>query len=53
MKRIGHVNEYATMHCFGIPRHTKSMTAYMILTEYSGNSRAKLHCGNIVNKPYL
>ena len=32
--RIGHVNEYLTMHYFGIPRHTQSMIAYMILTEY-------------------
>ena len=53
MKRMGHVNEYLTMHCFGNPRLTNSMTAYMILTEYSGNSRAKLHCWNVVNKPYL
>ena len=32
--QIGHVNEYPTMHCFGIPRHTQSMIAYKILTEY-------------------
>ena len=31
---IGHVNEYPTMHYFGIPRHTQSMIAYKILTEY-------------------
>ena len=31
---IGHVNEYPTMHYFGNPRHTKSMIAYIILTEY-------------------
>ena len=31
---IGHVNEYPTMHYFGIPRHTHSMTAYKISTEY-------------------
>ena len=30
---IGNVNEYPTMHYFGIPRHTQSMMAYMILTE--------------------
>ena len=31
---IGHVNEYPTMHYTGIPRHTQSMIANMILTEY-------------------
>ena len=33
---IGHVNEYPnpTMYYFGNPRHTQSMTAYMILTEH-------------------
>ena len=31
---IGHVNEYPTMHSFGNPRHTQSIIAYMILTEY-------------------
>ena len=31
---VGHVNEYPTMHYFGNPRHTQSMIAYMILTEY-------------------
>ena len=31
---IGHVNEYPTMHGFGISRHTQSMIAYKILTEY-------------------
>ena len=29
-----HVKEYSIMHYFGNPRHTQSMTAYMILTEY-------------------
>ena len=28
---IGYVNEYHTMHCFGIPRHTQSMIAYINL----------------------
>ena len=37
----GHVNEYPTMHCFGNPRHTQSMIAYMILTEYFWKSRYK------------
>ena len=31
---IGHVNEYPTMHYFGNPGHTQSMTVYKILTEY-------------------
>ena len=31
---LGHVNEYPRVHDFGIPRHTQSMIAYMILTEY-------------------
>ena len=32
---IGHVNDYPTMHYFGIPRCTQSMKAYdKILTEY-------------------
>ena len=51
--RIGHVNEYPTMHYFGIPRHTPSMIAYKSLTEYSGKSSETLHCGNVVNMPYL
>ena len=34
IKGIGHVSEYPTMHYFGNPRHTQSMIAYMILTEY-------------------
>ena len=31
----GHVHEYPTMHYFGNPGHTESMTEYMILTEYA------------------
>ena len=31
---IEHINEYLTMQYFGIPRHTQSMTAYKVLTEY-------------------
>ena len=31
---IGHVNEYPIVHHFGFPRHTQSMIAYRILTEY-------------------
>ena len=30
---MGHVKEYPKMHHLGIPIHTQSMTAYMILTE--------------------
>ena len=39
---MGHVNEYPTMHCFGIPRHTRSMIAYKILTEYFWKFQAKI-----------
>ena len=31
---IGHVNEYPTMHNFGILRHTSWMITYKILSEY-------------------
>ena len=31
---IGHVNEYPTMHYFGIPRHTQSMIAYKIFWKF-------------------
>ena len=31
---IGHVNEYPTMHYYWNPRHTRSMIAYIVLTEY-------------------
>ena len=31
---IGHVNEYPTMHYYGIPIQTQSMIAYKTLTEY-------------------
>ena len=30
---MGHANEYPTMHCFGIPRHTPPMIVYKTLTE--------------------
>ena len=49
--RIGHVDEYPTMHYFGNPRHTQSVVAYMFLT-ISGNSGELSHCGNVVNMPY-
>ena len=41
-KRIGHINEYPTMHYFKIPR-----------LSISGNSSEKLYCGNVVDMPYL
>ena len=49
---IGYVNEYPTMHYFRIPRHTQSMIAYKIFTEYFWKFQLKMHCGNIVNMPY-
>ena len=49
---IRHIEEYHTMHDFGIPRPTRSMVAYKILTEYLGNSNTKLHCGIVVDRPY-
>ena len=49
---IGLVNEYPTMHYFGNPRHTRSMIAYMILTEYFWKFQKKLHCRNVDNMPY-
>ena len=39
-RTIGHVNEYPTMHYFGIPGHTQYMIAY-ILTEYFWKFRCK------------
>ena len=41
-KQVGRVNEYQTMHYFGIPRHTQSMIAYMILTEYFWEFQGKI-----------
>ena len=46
---IGHVNEHPTMHYFWIPRHTQSMMACKILTEYPSE---KLHGGNVFNVSY-
>ena len=60
VRLIGHVNEYPIMHCFGKPRHTQSMTAYMILTEYFWKFRWKaplvknsmlLTCPIVLNLP--
>ena len=49
---IGLVNEYPAMHYFGNPSYSQSMITYIILTEYSGNSSVKLHCGTLINMPY-
>ena len=49
--QIRHVIEYPTMYYFGDPRHTQSLTAFMIFTEYSWEFQWKLHCGNVVNMP--
>ena len=49
---IGHVNEYPTMHYFGNPRHTQSMIAYKILTEFFWKSGEKLECGIVVDMPF-
>ena len=48
VKAIEHVQEYPTMHYFGIPRHTQPMIAYGIWLTISGNSCCKLHSGNMV-----
>ena len=34
ISKIEHVYEYPTMYDLGNPRHTQSMIAYMILSEY-------------------
>ena len=52
MLAIRHVNEYPTMQYFGIPRHTQSMIANMILTEKFWKFQWKLHCGSVGNMPY-
>ena len=38
---LGHVNEYPTIHYFTIPRHTQSIIAYKILTEYFWKCKLK------------
>ena len=48
---IGRVNEYPTIHYFGNPRHTQSMVAYMILTEYFWKFQRKIEFWNVVNMP--
>mgnify|MGYP001800150585 FL=1 len=45
---IGHVTKHSTMCYFGISRHTQSLTAYKMLTQYFWDSRFQLHCGNAV-----
>ena len=48
---IGHVNEYPTMHYFGNPRHTQSMIAYIILTEYFWKFQWKITFGMLLTCP--
>ena len=50
---IARVNEYPTMHNFGIPKHTQSIMALRLRLSISGNSKEKLHCWNIVNMSNL
>ena len=53
MMGIGHVNEYPTMHYFGIPIHTQSLIAFIrVSLSISGGTSERLHCGNVVNIPY-
>ena len=45
---IGYVNEYPTMHCFGNPRHTQSMIAYVwFWRSVPGNSSENLYRVNV------
>ena len=46
-KEPGHVKEYPTMLCFGVP-----ISAYSINYWFRLNSRPKLHCGNVIDMPY-
>ena len=39
---IGYINGHPTMHYFGIPRHTPSLIAYKILTEYFWKFQSKI-----------
>ena len=48
VKAIEHVQEYPTMHYFGIPRPTQPMIAYGIWLSISGNSCCKFHRENVV-----
>ena len=48
----GNVNDYPTMHYFGIPRHIQSSVAYKILNEYFWNSSEILNCGNVIDMSY-
>ena len=45
---IGNVHEYPTMHYLGIPRHTPSMIAYKILTEYFWKIHVKTCIGGML-----
>ena len=45
---IRHVNEYPTKHCFGNPRHTQSMIAYVwFWRSIFGNSSENLYWVNV------
>ena len=46
---LGYVEEYPTMHYFGISREAQTMMGIKILTGLFGQ---KLHCGNVVSMPY-
>ena len=48
---IGHVNEYPTMHYFGLPRQTQSMIAYGILTEYFWKFQWRIAIGMLLISP--
>ena len=41
-QRLGRANDHPTMLYFGNPRHTLSMIAYLILTEYFWKSQRKV-----------
>ena len=47
---IGRVNEYPTMHYFGILRQWQHKKFWLSI---SGNSSEYLHCGNVVNMPHM
>ena len=50
---IGHINEYPTMHYFGISRHTQSMIAYKIIKSISVNSSEKCIVGMLLTYPFI
>ena len=49
---IGHVNEYPTIHCFGIPKHSQSIKACIrFWLSISENSSGKLKYEIVLNIP--